>query len=77
MKKENTYTHDSNDGVNFMTEIFMGVLVMCLYTLGIYLHSKFITTSKRDKEMTWKLDIVNSMVLSFHYGHVLIYPNIF
>ena len=76
MKKENTYTHDSNDCVNFMTEIFMGVLVLCLYSLGIYLHSKIITTSKRDKEMTWKLDIVNSTVLSFHYGHVLIMKGI-
>ena len=76
MKKGNSYTYDVNDGVNFITEICMGVLVLCLYTLGIYLHSKIITTSKRDKEMTWKLDIVNSTVLSFHYGHVLIMKGI-
>ena len=72
MEDESTISNDEYDLVDIATKISFGVLVSFLYILGVYLHSQIIVTSKKDKEMTWKLDIINSVIISFHYGHVLI-----
>ena len=72
MENEKTSSSDEYDIVDIATKITLGVLVLCLYILGVYLHSKIIVTSKKDKGMTWKLDIWNSVVISLHYAHVII-----
>ena len=50
----------------------MCIFAVFVYAIGVVLHSKVILASKRDKEMTWKLDIVNSVMLIIHYAHVII-----
>ena len=55
-----------------VTQTLMCVLVVCAYIIGIYLHSRVILVCKKEKEMTWKLDILNSCVVLINYGHVII-----
>ena len=76
MEDEYAVTTDDSDRVGIITKVCLGVLVLCFYIIGVYLHSKIIVASKRDKEMTWKLDVINSVGISFHYAHVLILSGI-
>ena len=55
-----------------VTQTLMCVLVVCAYIIGIYLHTRVIIVSKKEKEMTWKLDIINSCVVLINYGHAII-----
>ena len=48
-------------------------IAVCLYCIGVYFHIKVINVSRRDKEMTWKLDLSNSCVLIAHQGYILIF----
>ena len=61
MEDEYCVTTDDSDMVAMITNVSLGVLVLCFYIIGVYLHSKIIVASKRDKEMTWKLDVINSV----------------
>ena len=72
MEDEYAANTDDSNIVGLITKVSLGVLVLCFYIIGVYLHSKIIVASKRDKEMTWKLNIINSVGISFHYAHVLI-----
>ena len=40
--------------------------------VGLYLHTKIILVSRKDKGMTWKFDIFNSCAVLFHYGNVIV-----
>ena len=40
-----------------------------VYLTGIYFHLKVIKISKKEKDMTWKLDVTNSCLLLTHHGH--------
>ena len=76
MEDEHAANTDDSGIVEMITNASLGVLVLCFYIIGVYLHSKVIVASKRDKEMTWKLDVINSVGISFHYAHVLILSGI-
>ena len=45
------------------------IAFVCVYFIGLYLHIKIINISKKDKEITWKLDIVNSSLTIAHVTH--------
>ena len=51
-------------------QIGMSVLAVFIYASGFFLHSKIISVSKRDKNITWMIDVSNSVMLMFHYAHV-------
>ena len=36
---------------------------VCLYLIGVYFHTRVIKVSRKDRELTWRLDIVNSIVI--------------
>ena len=55
-----------------VTQTLMCVLVVFVYVIGIYLHSRVMLVCKKEQEMTWKLDILNSCVVLINYGHVII-----
>ena len=66
-------TENSTFSTSFVvTQALMCVLVVCVYIIGMYLHSRVILVCKKEKEMTSKLDIVNSCIVLVHYGHVII-----
>jgi hypothetical protein len=54
------------------TQIIMGIVVLCVYGIGVYLHSKIIQISRKEKDMTWKVDIYNSTFFIVHYFHVIV-----
>ena len=61
-----------HDPPNIISTILSGIVVLFLYSIGVFLHSKIISVSRKDKGMTWKFDIFNSYSVLFHYGHVIV-----
>ena len=56
---------------NLAGEITVALTGICLYIIGVYLHVKIIIASKRDKEMTWKMDITNSVMIIIMYTNAI------
>ena len=52
--------------------IIASVIMVCIYIIGVYLHVKVIKISRKDKEMTWKFDLINSCLMIVHHGHCVI-----
>ena len=55
-----------NDEVYPILIALMVVAVM-IYLWGVYFHVKIIQASRKDKDLTWKLDIANSTIILFHF----------
>ena len=56
----------------FVMITFIAWLVEILvYCSGVFLHIKIITISKREKELTWKIDITNSVLTIAHFTNTL------
>ena len=47
------------------------MVMILIYCVGLYLHIKIIIISRKEKGMTWKLDITNSCMLMFHHTHCI------
>ena len=47
--------------------VVLMVTIILVYWIGVYLHIKVIKVCKKDKQMTWKLDIVNSIATLFYF----------
>ena len=45
-------------------------ILICIYCIGLYLHLKVIKVSKKEKELTWRLDVTNSYMVMCHHAHV-------
>ena len=45
---------------------------VCVYATGVYIHRKIIGISKQDRDVTWKLDVTNSIVVLIHYVHYIL-----
>ena len=67
-----------------ISQIILFAVTMCGYMSGVFLHMKIIILSKKEKEMTWKLDMTNSCLIilfcSFNLaveGIVFIFPDFF
>ena len=58
--------------MNQSVQISMCVVVVCLYLIGVFVHTKVISACKRDKHVTWKLDVANSFILIFCYGNIIV-----
>ena len=68
-------TGPSSDNTNSKTttvQIIMGIVVVCVYIIGVYLHTKIIQISRKEKDMTWELDIFNSTLIIVHYFHCIL-----
>ena len=44
-------------------------IMICIHCVGMYLHNKIIKTSRKEKRITWQLDITNSCMLMAHHTH--------
>ena len=71
----NTTNEEETAGTesNVALTIIIGIIAMCFYVLGIYLHAKIIIICKKEKEVTWKLNIANSVfvIATFTYNILL------
>ena len=63
---------DNSHSKTTTVQIIMGIVVVCVYIIGVYLHTKIIQISRKEKDMTWKLDIFNSTLIIVHYFHSII-----
>ena len=52
------------------------IITICIFMTGIYFHLKIIKISKKEKDVTWKLDVTNSCLLVAHLGHCVIMDTI-
>ena len=43
--------------------IALMVVAVLIYCLGVYFHVKIIQASRKDKDLTWKMDIANSIII--------------
>ena len=71
MGNETDIFDSASDPIDMITQIVMGIIVLSVYAIGIFVNTKILTALKKDKGMTWKLDIFNSSMLIFHFGHVI------
>ena len=60
------------DKVETANLVMFFITATLIYCVGIYQHSKIIKVCQKEKEMTWKLDITNSILLLVHFGHKLL-----
>ena len=47
--------------------IALMIVAVVIYFCGVYFHVKIIQVSRKDKDLTWKLDIANSILLLFNW----------
>ena len=47
--------------------ITLMIVAVVIYFCGVYFHVKIIQVSRKDKDLTWKLDIANSILLLFNW----------
>ena len=66
-------TRDEND-FDVATLIFLWIFGILTFCIGIIIHVRIIIISKREKDLTWKLDITHSSLTIAHFTHtILIY----
>ena len=46
--------------------------MMCIYVIGLYLHIRIIVASKEEKDLTWKIDVTNSILVILLFGHKIL-----
>ena len=59
------------DYLTVFTTLIPPLIALCVYGIGVYFHFKVIKVSFKEKDMTWKLDITNSIILTVHHGYFL------
>ena len=65
----NTTFESNNADHRVATSVISLIVVACFYVIGIILHIKIIKVSKKEKYMTWKLDITHSILIIFLYTY--------
>lgn len=68
----NTIIGEFSSEDNIAASIIVGILVTCFYVTGLYFHIKIILVSKKEKDLTWKIDIANSILVLFLFGHTIL-----
>ena len=72
MDNETEIENAGPQSLNISIQISMCVVVVCIYLVGVYLHSKIISSSRKEKQVTWKLDVSNSFLLIVHYFNFIV-----
>ena len=72
MEGQTQISDDESELIDIFCQYFLGGMVLCTYIIGVYLHGKLIQASKKDKEMTWMMDICNSIFLLILYAYIII-----
>ena len=50
-----------SDYITVINILIPPLIAMCVYCIGVYFHSKIVKVSFKEKDMTWNLDITNSI----------------
>ena len=54
---------------HLLTKIVIAVIIVGCYVIGVALHSKIIKLSKKEKDLTWKIDITHSILVLVLYAY--------
>ena len=57
--------------ISYSTQIIMCIIALFVYGIGVFLNIKIIQVSRKQKQMTSKLDETNSIIFIIHYAHVM------
>ena len=57
----------TENGEVYLIIIALMIAAVVIYFFGVYFHVKIIKASRKDKDLTWKLDIANSIILLLHF----------
>ena len=60
-----------NDYITVFATLIPPLIAIFVYGIGVYFHVKVIKVSFKEKDMTWKLDITNSIILLVQHGYFL------
>ena len=64
---------DARKTNNYLTgEDAFFVISIFIYIIGLSLHAKIILISKKEKWITWKLDVANSSLIIVHYANIIL-----
>lgn len=63
---------DVSSSITYSIQIFMCIIALFVYGAGVYLHIQVIKVTRKEKQMTSKLDETNSIFFIVHYAHVMI-----
>ena len=61
----------NEEKINLTSNVILSMILICLYLLGVYFHTKIIKVSIKEKDITWKLDITNSVLLLVSGMHTI------
>ena len=68
MDTENSENFIEDVPLNTSLVVILIVIMVIVYSIGMYLHVRIIKISKKDKAITWKLDILNSVSVLFYFN---------
>ena len=67
----NNTANNYNNKQDLSTLMIVFFIVICLYGLGVYLHIRIIMVSKKEKNLTWKIDISHSVLVLVLHAHAI------
>lgn len=70
MNETNVYISGDDDVVS---PVFVGLLLLCLYVTGLYLHIRIIIASRKEKSLTTKIDVTNSILIVLLFGYIILF----
>ena len=59
-------TNIKDHGQFVLLELLIGTVIITIFVIGSYLHSKKIQICKKEKDATWKLEVTNSITVIIH-----------
>ena len=65
-------TYERSSSISYSIQIIMCIIALFVYVIGVYLNIKVIQVARKEKQMTSKLDEVNSIFFIIHYAHVMV-----
>ena len=61
-----------NNSSELTHHILLSIVFLIAYLIGCYLNVRVIKVSIKDKAISWKMDITNSVFLIIHYAHSIL-----
>ena len=67
------YINKNESTFDVKTVILTTSALVIIFLFGLYLQIKIIMISKKDKDMTWKIDISHSIIMIVHFGIQIVF----
>ena len=70
MNETNVYISGDDDVVS---SVFVGLLLLCFYVTGLYLHIRIIIASRKEESLTKNIDVTNSILIVLLFGCIILF----